>query len=52
MTRARVLRDADRSLAIFDGDETGRAEGETLHKEKKHKESQETLAKAEKILGI
>lgn len=29
-----------------------RAEGETLHKEKKHQESVDTLAKAKKILGI
>lgn len=29
-----------------------RAEGEKLHKAKKHKESVEALAKAEKILGI
>jgi hypothetical protein len=29
-----------------------RAEGEQLHKEGKHKESVETLGKAEKILGI
>jgi len=29
-----------------------RAEGETLHKEGKHQESLDTLAKAEKILGI
>jgi Skp family chaperone for outer membrane proteins len=29
-----------------------RAEGEKLHKEGKHKESVETLAKAKKILGI
>lgn len=29
-----------------------RAEGETLHNEKKHKESMEALTKAEKILGI
>ena len=29
-----------------------RAEGEALHKEGKHQESIDTLAKAEKILGI
>jgi hypothetical protein len=29
-----------------------RAEGETLHKAGKHQESLDTLAKAEKILGI
>ncbi|HXF67932.1 MAG TPA: hypothetical protein VNK67_14695 [Burkholderiales bacterium] len=29
-----------------------RAEGEKLHKEGKHKESMEALAKAKKILGI
>jgi hypothetical protein len=29
-----------------------RAEGEALHKEGKHQESLDTLAKAEKILGI
>ena len=29
-----------------------RAEGEALHKEKKHQESVDTLAKAKKILGI
>jgi hypothetical protein len=29
-----------------------RAEGEALHKAGKHKESEETLAKAEAILGI
>jgi hypothetical protein len=29
-----------------------RAEGETLHKAGKHQESVDTLAKAEKILGI
>ena len=29
-----------------------RADGEKLHKEGKHSESMETLAKAEKILGI
>ena len=29
-----------------------RAEGEVLHKEKKHQESVDTLAKAKKILGI
>jgi hypothetical protein len=29
-----------------------RAEGEKLHKDKMHKEALETLAKAEKILGI
>jgi len=29
-----------------------RAEGEKLHKEGKHQESLDTLAKAEKILGI
>jgi hypothetical protein len=29
-----------------------RADGEKLHKEGKHSESVETLAKAEKILGI
>jgi len=29
-----------------------RAEGETLHKEGKHQESLDALAKAEKILGI
>lgn len=29
-----------------------RAEGETLHKEKKHQEAVDTLAKAKKILGI
>jgi hypothetical protein len=29
-----------------------RAEGEALHKAGKHQESLETLAKAEKILGV
>ena len=29
-----------------------RAEGETLHKAKKHQEAVDTLAKAKKILGI
>jgi len=29
-----------------------RAEGEQLHKDKKHKESMEALGKAKKILGI
>ncbi len=29
-----------------------RAEGETLHKTKMHKESEDALGKAEKILGI
>lgn len=29
-----------------------RSEGEALHKEKKHQESVDTLAKAKKILGI
>jgi hypothetical protein len=29
-----------------------RAEGESLHKEKKHQESVDTLAKAKKLLGI
>ena len=29
-----------------------RSEGEALHKSGKHKESEEALAKAEKILGI
>jgi hypothetical protein len=29
-----------------------RAAGEALHKEKKHQESVDTLAKAKKILGI
>ena len=47
-----ALPNAKLSAAQMEQVKKYRAEGEALHKEKKHQESVDTLAKAKKILGI